>query len=402
MFTFTTLKQRSGSIMEIPKSFLGYKRENGRAGTRNHVIILPVDDISNACAEAVAINIKGTIALPHSYGRLQFGADLELHFRTMIGTAKNPNVAAAIIIGIEPKWTKRIVDEVAKTGKPVEGFSIEGAGDIETIMKASKKAQEFSMWASEKQREECPISDLWISVKCGESDTTSGLASNPTVGNLMDKLEPLGVHLCFGETSELTGAETVCEKRGKTPEAQEKFKKTWNEYNDFILKEATDDLSESQPTAGNIAGGLTTIEEKAFGNFQKIGSRQFVDVLTPAEEPQKGPGLYFMDTSSAAAECVTLQAAGGFNIHLFPTGQGNIIGNPIEPVVKLTANPLTAVSMREHIDCDVSKILSREMNLDQAGDELIKATIRTANGRLTCAEALGHREFVMTKLYRSA
>ena len=388
--------------MEIPKSFLGYKRENGRAGTINHAIILPVDDISNACAEAVANNIKGTIALPHSYGRLQFGADLELHFRTMIGTAKNPNVAAAIIIGIEPKWTKRIVDEVAKTGKPVEGFSIEGAGDIETIMKASKKAQEFSMWASEKQREECPISDLWISVKCGESDTTSGLASNPTVGNLMDKLEPLGVHLCFGETSELTGAETVCEKRGKTPEAQEKFKKTWNEYNDFILKEATDDLSESQPTAGNIAGGLTTIEEKAFGNFQKIGSRQFIDVLTPAEEPQKGPGLYFMDTSSAAAECVTLQAAGGFNIHLFPTGQGNIIGNPIEPVVKLTANPLTAVSMREHIDCDVSKILSREMNLDQAGDELIKATIRTANGRLTCAEALGHREFVMTKLYRSA
>ena len=388
--------------MEIPKSFLGYKRENGRAGTRNYVIILPVDDISNACAEAVANNIKGTIALPHSYGRLQFGADLELHFRTMIGTGKNPNVASVIVIGIEPKWTKKIVDAIATTGKPVEGFSIEGVGDIDTIAKVSKKAQELSMWASEKQREECPISDLWISVKCGESDTTSGLASNPTVGNLMDKLEPLGVHLCFGETSELTGAETVCEKRGKTPEAQEKFKKTWNSYNDFILKEATDDLSESQPTAGNIAGGLTTIEEKAFGNFQKIGSRQFIDVLEPAEEPQKGPGLYFMDTSSAAAECVTLQAAGGFNIHLFPTGQGNIIGNPIEPVIKLTANPLTAKTMSEHIDVDVSKILSRQMNLDQAGDELIKSTLRVANGRLTCAETLGHREFVMTKLYRSA
>ena len=388
--------------MEIPKIFLGYKRENGRAGTRNYVIILPVDDISNACAEAVANNIKGTIALPHSYGRLQFGADLDLHFRTMIGTGKNPNVASVIVIGIEPKWTKKIVDAIATTGKPVEGFSIEGVGDIDTIAKVSKKAQELSMWASEKQREECPISDLWISVKCGESDTTSGLASNPTVGNLMDKLEPLGVHLCFGETSELTGAETVCEKRGKTPEAQEKFKKTWNSYNDFILKEATDDLSESQPTAGNIAGGLTTIEEKAFGNFQKIGSRQFIDVLEPAEEPQKGPGLYFMDTSSAAAECVTLQAAGGFNIHLFPTGQGNIIGNPIEPVIKLTANPLTAKTMSEHIDVDVSKILSRQMNLDQAGDELIKSTLRVANGKLTCAETLGHREFVMTKLYRSA
>ena len=130
--------------MEIPKSFLGYKRENGRVGTRNHVIILPVDDISNACAEAVANNIKGTIALPHSYGRLQFGADLDLHFRTMIGTGKNPNVAAVIVIGIEPKWTKRIVDEIAKTGKPVEGFHIERTGDIGTIMKASKKAQEFA------------------------------------------------------------------------------------------------------------------------------------------------------------------------------------------------------------------------------------------------------------------
>ena len=156
--------------MEIPKSFLGYKRENGRAGTRNHVIILPVDDISNACAEAVANNIKGTFAIPHAYGRLQFGADLELFFDTMIGTGKNPNVAACIVIGIEPKWTKRIVDAIATTGKPVEGFSIEGSGDIKTIMKASQKAQEFSQWASEKQREECPLSDLWISVKCGESD----------------------------------------------------------------------------------------------------------------------------------------------------------------------------------------------------------------------------------------
>jgi len=389
--------------MAIPKSFLGFKRENGRVGVRNHVIIIPVDDISNACAEAVGNNISGTLAIPHSYGRLQFGKDLELFFRTIIGTGKNPNVAAVIVIGIEPKWTKRVVDAIAKTGKPVEGFSIEGSGDINTIMKASKKAQEFVQWASEKRREECPLSDLWISVKCGESDTTSGLASNPTVGNLMDKLDPLGVHLCFGETSEITGAEKVCATRGKDESATKKFMKTWNEYNDFILANATDDLSESQPTAGNIAGGLTTIEEKAFGNLQKIGKKvKYIDVLEPAEEPKKGNGLYFMDTSSAAAECVTLQAAAGFTVHLFPTGQGNIVGNPIEPVIKLTANPQTAVGMKEHIDVDVSKILQRKMNLDQAGDILIDSTIKTANGRLTCAEALGHREFVITKLYRSA
>jgi (2R)-sulfolactate sulfo-lyase subunit beta len=386
-----------------PQTFYGYRRDNGRVGVRNHVIILPVDDISNASAEMVGNNIKGTLAIPHSYGRLQFGADLELFFRTIIGTGRNPNVAAAVVIGIEPGWTKRVVDGIAETGKPVAGFSIEGKGDLLTVVEASRKAQEFVQWSTELQREECPLSDLWISVKCGESDTTSGLGSNPTVGNLMDKLDPLGVHLCFGETSELTGAEQVCATRAANPQAKEKFLKTWNDYNDFIMENKTNDLSESQPTKGNIAGGLTTIEEKAFGNFQKIGKNtNFIDVLEPAEEPAQGPGLYFMDTSSAAAECVTLQAAAGFTVHLFPTGQGNVIGNPIEPVIKLTANPHTAATMSEHIDVDVSGILKREMDLDQAGDELIKCTIRTANGRYTCAEALGHREFVLTKLFRSA
>lgn len=384
-------------------TFWGYRRENGRVGVRNHVVILPLDDLSNAACEAVANNIKGTMALPHHYGRLQFGEDLELHFRTMIGTGANPNVAAVVVIGIEPLWTQRIVDGVAATGKPVMGFAIEKNGDINTIAAASRKAKEYVQWASELTRVECGVEDLWISVKCGESDTTSGLASNPTVGNLVDKMNAWGATTCFGETSELTGAEQVCSTRAATPEISKKFLKTWNDYNDFILSVKTDDLSDSQPTKGNIEGGLTTIEEKAFGNFQKIGKKtNYIDVLQPAEAPSKGPGLYFMDTSSAAAECVTLQAAAGYVVHLFPTGQGNIIGNPIEPVIKLTANPRTIRTMSEHVDVDVSGILRREMNLDEAGDKLIDMTIRTANGRLTAAEALGHREFVMTKLYRSA
>jgi len=389
--------------MTIPKTFMGYKRENGRVGVRNHIIILPVDDISNACSEAIGNNIKGTMAIPHSYERLLFSNDLDLFFKTINGPGKNPSAAALIVVVIETKWTQTFVDEIAKPGNPVEGFSIEGLGDIITTMKASKKAQEFVQWASEKQRQECPLSDLWISVKCGESDTTSGLASNPAVGDLMDKLEPQGVHLCFGETSEITGAELVCAERAKDEKVKKKFLDTWNSYNNFILENKTNDLSESQPTAGNIKGGLTTIEEKAFGNLQKIGKKvKYINVLEPAEEPINGGGLYFMDTSSAAAECVTLQAAAGFTVHLFPTGQGNIIGNPIEPVIKLTANPKTASTMNEHIDLDVSKILKREMNLSQAGDALIDTTIKTANGRITCAEALGHKEFVITKLYRSA
>jgi (2R)-sulfolactate sulfo-lyase subunit beta len=383
--------------------FFGYRRENGRVGIRNHVVILPLDDLSNAAAEAVANNIKGTLALPHAYGRLQFGEDLELHFRTLIGTGSNPNVAACVVIGIEPGWTGRIVDGIAKTGKPVAGFAIEGNGDITTIANASRKAREFVQWASEKQREPSSIEELFVSTKCGESDTTSGLGSCPTVGNLIDKLDPLGATTCFGETSELTGAEVVCASRAATKEIGDKFMQVFRAYQEVIERHKTSDLSESQPTKGNIAGGLTTIEEKAFGNFQKIGKKaKFIDVLKPAEAPAKGPGLYYMDTSSAAAECVTLQAAAGFVVHLFPTGQGNVIGNPIEPVIKLTANPKTARTMSEHIDLDVSGILRREMTMDQAGDQLIEIMLRTCNGRLTCAEALGHREFVMTKLYQSA
>ena len=384
--------------------FTGYRRENGRVGIRNHVIILPLDDLSNAACEAVANNIKGTMAIPHPYGRLQFGADLDLHFRTLIGTGCNPNVAAVIVIGIEPGWTGKVVDGIAKTGKPVEGFAIERNGDHKTIEMASRKAKELVHWASEKQRDEADISELWVSVKCGESDTTSGLASNPTVGNVIDKIDPLGAYTCFGETSELTGAEMMCKTRAKTPEVGEKFMKTFQAYMDEVIEpHKTSDLSDSQPTKGNIEGGLTTIEEKAFGNLEKIGKKtQYIDVLEPAEEPTKGPGLYFMDTSSAAAECVTLQAAAGFVVHLFPTGQGNVIGNPIEPVIKLTANPRTAREMAEHIDVDVSGILRREMTLDEAGDALLEMTLRTCNGRFTAAEALGHREFVLTKLYRSA
>ncbi len=392
-------KARPGGALR----FLGYRRENGRVGVRNHVIALPVDDLSNAACEAVANNIKGVLAIPHSYGRLQFGADLELHFRTMIGTGTNPNVAAVVVIGIEPGWTKRIVDGIRASGKPCEGFAIEGNGDLQTIAAASRKAKEFLHNASEAQRESCKAEDLWVAVKCGESDTTSGLAANPTVGNFIDKVDALGMTTCFGETSELTGAEQVCATRAASKQVREKFLKTWSDYNDMILRNKTNDLSDSQPTKGNIAGGLTTIEEKAFGNLEKIGRKaKFVDVLDDGETPAKGPGLYFMNTSSAAAECVTLQAAAGFAVHLFPTGQGNVIGNPIVPVIKLSGNPRTVRLMSEHIDLDVSDILRGTMNFDKAGDALIDMTLRVANGRLTCAEALGHREYTLTKLYRSA
>ncbi len=388
--------------MANDRKVLAYRRENGRVGIRNHVIVLPVDDISNAACEAVGSNIKGTLALPHAYGRLQFGEDLELFFRTMIGTGANPNVAAAIVIGIEPGWTQRIVDGIAKTGKPVAGFSIEGQGDIATVAQASVKAMEFVQWASELQRTECNFTELYISVKCGESDTTTGLASCPTVGNVIDKHCAAGGTASFGETSELTGAEHIVAAKAANDEVRKQFMAAFEDYSNLVFSQRVDDLSESQPTKGNIAGGLTTIEEKALGNVEKLGKKtKFVGCLKPAQAPD-GNGLWYMDTSSAAAEAVTLWAASGAVVHLFPTGQGNVVGNPIEPVIKLSGNPKTVKTMKEHIDLDVSPILQGEMTLDEAGDALIEMIVRTANGRLTAAEALGHREFVMTKLYRSA
>ncbi|MGE8369516.1 MULTISPECIES: UxaA family hydrolase [Cupriavidus] len=390
------------SVIDNQTTFRGYRRDNGRVGVRNHVIILPLDDLSNAAAEAVATAIKGTMAIPHPYGRLQFGPDLDLHFRTLIGAGSNPNVAAVVVIGIEDGWTKKVVDGIAKTGKPVVGFGIEGHGDHDTIMRASKAAKEFVQYATGLHRVECPISDLWISTKCGESDTTSGCGANPTVGNAFDKLHPLGTTLVFGETSELTGGEHIVAARCANDKVRQDFMKMFNRYQGMIDRWKTTDLSESQPTKGNIAGGLTTIEEKALGNIQKIGKKCTVDgVLDKAEEPTH-PGLWFMDSSSAAAEMVTLCAASGYVVHFFPTGQGNVIGNPIVPVIKLCANPRTVRLMSEHMDVDCSGLLQREQTLDQTGDKLLECMMATINGRWTAAEALGHREFVLTRIHESA
>lgn len=381
-------------------TFMGYRRANGAVGCRNHVVILPVDDLSNAAVEAVAKIVQGTVALPHPYGRLQFGPDLELHFRTLIGTGNNPNVAAVVVIGIEPNWTTRVADGIAASGKPVAAFSIEGSGDLKTIEMASRAAKAMVQDATALIREQIALTELLISAKCGESDTTSGLGSNPTVGRFAERFLAAGGTFFFGETSELTGGEHLVAERIADTEARKKFQRLFDEYQQCILEQEAD-LMGSQPTEGNIAGGLSTIEEKALGNIQKIGRATIDGVLEMAEAPSK-PGLHFMDTSSAAAECVTLFAAGGAALHLFTTGQGNIIGNPVIPVLKLTANPNTAATMSEHVDVDVSRVITENMSLDEAADATESAVVATASGRWTAAEALGHREFVLTRLHRTA
>ena len=378
----------------------GYRRSNGAVGTRNHVALLPVDDLSNAVAEGAAALVPGTLPLPHAFGRLQFGPDLDLTFQTLIGIGSNPNVAAVVVIGIEPNWTAKVAEGIAKTGKPVHAVSIEGRGDLKVIEEAARVAKGFLQGASELVREPVDRSEILLTTKDGESDTTTGLGSCRVTAYLVDRWVDAGGTMIFGETSELTGGEHLIAERCIDDEVRARFQSFYDGYIEMIEQTGANLLG-SQPTQGNIAGGLSTIEEKALGNIVKTGSAPIVGALAPAEAPTRA-GLHFMDTSSAAAECVTLMAAGGGVVNLFPTGQGNVIGNPVQPVVKITGNPKTAATMDDHIDVDCSDVLNQSVSVEQAGEQLIDVVERTINGRITAAEALGHQEFTLTKLYRSA
>jgi len=381
-------------------TFQGYRRANGAVGVRNHVVILPVDGISNRVARNVSHLIQGTVDLKHAYGDLQFGKDLELFFRTMIGAGANPNVAAAVVVGMEPNWLDEIASGIEKTGKPVARFVIGHAGDLATTERAARKAQEFVFYASEIKTETVRLADIVLCTKCSESDPTSGLASNPTVGKVVERALDAGSTVLFGETSELTGAEQMIADRIKKLDQKEKFWRLYNDYVGFIENQRAHLLG-SQPCQSNIRGGLSTIEEKAFGNVRKIGTAFIEGVLESGEAPG-GKGLWFMNTSSAAAEVLTLFAAAGSVLCLATTGQGNIIGSPLMPVIKMTANPRTAQTMAEHIDLDVSGLLRQEISLDQAADMLADLLVRVAGGRWTASETLKHHEFVPVKLYRSA
>ncbi len=381
-------------------TFEGYRRENGAVGVRNHIAIIPVDGLSNTAAMHVAQIIHGVEAVTHPFGEGHFGKDLELFFRTMIGVGSNPNVTAAVVIGVEPDWTDKISTAIAATGKPIASFTIERFGDLAVIERAARKAKEFAHYASELTKQKIDFSEITLSIKCGESDTTNGLAANPAVGQAVERMLDWGATVLFGETSELTGAEQIIAERIQSPAEREKFWRIYDDYVGFIANQRADLLG-SQPTQGNIRGGLSTIEEKAFGNIQKIGQAPIAGVLDPAQQPPE-KGLWFMNTSSTAAEALTLFAAAGSVLHLFPTGQGNIVGSPVMPVIKLSGNPLTVATMPEHIDVDVSALLTREITLKQAGDSLMDMLVRTAGGRVTSSEVLGHREFLPTKLFRSA
>lgn len=374
---------------------LGYRRENGQFGIRNHLAIIPTSVCASETARRIAALIPGAVALAHSNGCCQIGADFEQTLRTLAGLGKNPNVAAVLIVGLgcDGLQAQQIYEEVKTIGKPVEQVIIqESGGTLGAIEKGAEIARGFAAQISQQEKVEADISELCVALECGGSDPTSGISANPTIGNASDKIIALGGRTVLSETTEMIGAEHILQRRARTPEIGQRFIEMVQRVENRSLAMGVD-LRGTQPTPGNIEGGLTTIEEKSLGCIYKAGTAPLEDVLEYGETIPDHPGLYFMDTPGQDIDSITGMTAGGAQIVLFSTGRGTPTGCPVAPVIKITGNPDTYEKMRGNIDINAGRAISEGIPLDQLGDELLQEIVEVSRGKLTKAESLGHNEF---------
>lgn len=372
----------------------GYRRPNGQLGIRNHLLILPTSVCATTVAFNIAAQVPGAIALPNQHGCCQLGADYEQTLRTLIGLGKNPNVAAVLVVGLgcEGIPIQETADEISKTGKPVQAIiTQENGGTLKTTALGIQLASDMARRIALLKPEEASLSELCLGIECGGSDFTSGLASNPAVGTASDLLVRAGGTSMLSETTEFIGAEHVLAKRAKSPTIAQKLIKIV-EQTELRAKQLNVDLRDGQPTPGNIAGGISSIEEKSLGCIYKAGHSPIQDVLPYGEIPQ-GKGLYIMDTPGQDVESMAGMLAGGATVLVFTTGRGTPTGSPIAPVIKVTANGQTYRNMEDNIDMDLSTVISGEETIEQAGERIFAEMIEVARGRLTKSESLGHREF---------
>ena len=379
--------------------FMGYRRKDGKVGIRNHVLVLATSVCSNKVAEDISRAVEGTTFINNTYGCCQLGVDFTLTRKTIVNTCLHPNVGAVLVVGLgcEGLEPLDIYESIKESGKPVEMLTIQGEkGTLNAYAKGVSIARKFVQEISSIQKECCDISEIILGMECGGSDTTSGLASNPTCGICSDKMVELGGTSILSETTEFIGAEHVVAKRGKTEEISKKILELVCNCEKKAMSLGVD-IRGSQPTPGNIVGGLTTIEEKSLGCIHKSGTKEFQGVLEYADIPQT-KGLYIMDTPGQDIESITGMVAGGAQIIIFTTGRGTPTGNPISPVIKLTGNKFTFDSMIDNIDFDASKIITGEESINETGNKLFYEILKVCNGKITKAEALKHKEFGILRI----
>lgn len=372
-------------------TFMGYERPDGSVGIRNLIAVISVMDNCNPVTRAVAEAVQGTVYLPGSYIRGQLGRDREITLNVTAGLCLNPNIAGVVAIGLEPRTTAELVNLIKPSGKPVASVDIQlSGGTIASIAEGTRLAAQLVRDVSRQQRRPCPISKLIIGLECGGSDTTSGLASNPSIGVVSDSIVMTGGTTIITETSEFFGAEHLFAERADNESVRDRFLHVVDSLEKEIVALGID-LRGSNPTQDNIRGGLSTIEEKALGAMSKAGSSTLMEVLSYGERPTKA-GLHFMAGPAPAVESITGLASAGCQLCLFSTGVGNAIGHPVSTVIKVSGNRNTLNAFADNVDFDVTGILEKNESIKSAGTKLLDYVMSVANGELTTSEILGTTE----------
>jgi len=369
--------------------FHGYIRPDGSVGVRNYVAVIPSVVCANEVVEDICHQTVGTQAVLHHQGCCQTPPDLERITEALIGLGKNPNAGAVLIVslGCEGVDTDRMEAEIRATGKPVERVNIQEIGGMsKAIQRGVDLAQKLYIEISGMQRVEVPISSLTMGIKCGASDTTSGVASNPVIGYITDRLVDEGGTVVFVETTEFIGAEHILQRRARTPEVANDIKRIVDEM-EARAKAVGVDMRRGQPTPGNIEGGLSTIEEKSLGAIVKSGTRTIEGVLPYTGIPSH-KGLWIKDTPGREIEVLTAMAVAGASIICFSTGRGAPQGFPLVPVVKICGNPITFERMNNDMDVNAGKIVTGESSLEEVGQEALGKLLRVADGESSKGEAI--------------
>lgn len=380
--------------------FLGYRRPDGKVGIRNKIFILPASVCASDTTRIIASQIEGAVTFNNQNGCSQVAGDQQLTMDVMAGMAANPNVYGIIVVslGCENCQMDLVVDAIReRTNKPMETFIIqENGGTITTIERAVRAGRKMAQEASMQQREECDISELIIGTECGGSDPTSGLASNVLIGELSDRLVELGSTSILSETTEFIGAEHILASRAKNEEVKERIYDIVHRY-EKALQLVGEEVREGNPSPGNIAGGITTLEEKSLGCIHK-GGHSVANAVFDYGKPVTEKGLVIMDTPGNDPSSVAGMVAGGAQIIVFSTGRGTPTGNPISPVIKITGNKITFENMKDNIDIDASPVIYGPQTLKELGNELLEEVLKVANGKQTKAETLGYTETAIARL----